>query len=476
MTHMLNWGRAKIMNTVKTIVQWVLVAVFAIFALLWIPSLASVFFLLGAVILLPIKPLEQLFEKYKLKLAVRIVIAVILFVIGLSAIPGDDLPTAEKDTTQTDNKSNVGQDKNDTRSDDKQDKADTNSDVSRDKSDTGSDDGRVARHPVFTVEEFGNFREIDTTVFEISDFPPEKLVGRWYEDGLLEGYYLELYGNGTWRYYGAEERNGNYWIHNSLCCLDESEFGVTVCQPIMFYDEDDKAYKISLVVSGPEAFITRTDPEDYMCFWREDSCKHCEDLDTYYEEKYPYMELKGNWYPVGDRSGKYYYKITAAAHWAYIIGHEAEEVGVLEEVSKGSFTSEGGTWGKLKTFKLADDGYMYIDGEAYEKVEQGSTPPSRSLGTFCYDNGDGYTFYEDWTFESVTGSSFDEHGTFMFIGDNILLYDDNGYRLHVFYQDEFMDWDGVLKEEAWRRHMDNLDESNPDLYGEAIYYVIPDQD
>lgn len=503
------------MNKAKMIIQWVLTALFAIAALLWLPSLSSIFLLLGAIILLPIKPLEHLWEKYKLKLLIRIVIAVFLLVIGFAVTPDDDPPAAEKDRTQTDPSSSDknddkndddgkdtkndpdeadntpaditangqdipdadsdnGQNKPDADSDDGQNKPDADSGNDQNKPETDSDDSQLSRHPVFTVEEFGNFKEINTTVFEISNFPPEELVGRWYEDGWLEGYYLELYGNGTWRYYGEDERNGYYRITHSLFVLEESEFGVDVCQPMIFYDEDEKAYMMSVMPTGPEAFKTRTDPEDYVCFWREDYCRHCNDLDAYYVNKYPYKELAGDWYPVGDRSGKYYYSISAAAHWSYILGHGIQEVGVLEEAGDRSFTSEGATWGKLKTFKLADDGYLYIDEEAYEKVDRGSLPPIRSLGTFCYESGEGYTFYEDWTFESVPGSSFDEHGTYLFIGDNLLLYDDNGYRLHALYQDEYMDWDGVSIEEAWMKRMENRDDS--DLYGEALYFVIPSED
>ncbi len=331
--------------------------------------------------------------------------------------------------------------------------------------------GSVSRHPVFEIKEFGNFSDIDPKVFETSQFQPNDLVGRWYEDGWLEGYYLELYGNGTWKYFGEDERNGYYQISYSLIVLTESEYGVGVCQPMIFYNEDDNVYQMSLTPTAPEAFKTRTDPDDYVSFWREDGCRHCKDLDAFYKKKYPYGNLAGKWYPVGDHSGKQYYDITAAAHWSYIAGHTAYEVGVLEKQKDGSFRSEGGTWGEIYTFEPSDDGYLYIDGTPYEKAEHTDAPPDRTVGTFCYDNGDGYIFNEDWTYESVQGSSFDEHGTFLLIGDNVLLYDDNGYRIHVFYQNDFMDWDGEWEEEAWRKRMENRDEG--DLYGESIYFQVP---
>ena len=85
------------MNKVKIIVQWVLVALFALCALGWCPSLSSFLFLLGAVVLLPIKKFEEIFEKFKLKYAVRIVIAVILLIAGFVVAPEKAPATAKKE-------------------------------------------------------------------------------------------------------------------------------------------------------------------------------------------------------------------------------------------------------------------------------------------------------------------------------------------------------------------------------------------
>ena len=513
------------MDLVKKIVQWVLTAALVFLAVIWLPSISSVIFLVGAIVVLPIKPLDEFLEKHKINFAVRIVAAIILFVIGIAIAPGSDSTSLDN---PKDNKASVSEDKDKDKDKDKNKDKDkdkdkdkpkdsSNQDTGKDKdtdkpdnpTDTPDDDpdepadnpdddpdepaepddgpdvsegviedfyhGEVPPNPVFVVEKFGNFKDYDKSVFETAQgFTAKDLVGRWYEDGLLEGYCLELYGNGTWKYFGPVERNGIYQISYGLIVLTESVYGVDVCQPSVFFDDDDNAWEMSLTPTGPEVLETHRDSDDYVLFVREDGCKHCDNLEAFYEKKYPYKDLAGDWYPVGDRSGKQYYNITANAHWSYISGHMALEVGVLESAGKGKFTSEGGTWGEISTFETGDDGYLYINGEPYEKVEGGAAPPNRSLGTFCYENGDGYTFYEDWSFESLPNSTFSESGTFMMIGSDVLLYDEDGNRIHVFYQDEFMDWDGEWKEEASRRRMENRDDS--ELYGELIYYQLPDED
>ncbi len=490
------------MDLIKKIVQWVLTAALVFLAVIWLPSLSSVIFLVGAIVVLPIKPFDEFLEKHKINFAIRIVAAVVLFVIGIAIAPGSN--SASSDNPK-DNKASVSddKDKDNNKDKDKDNNKDNNQDTGKDKEpdepaeptdnpgepadpDDGPNissegviedfyHGEVPPNPVFVVEKFGNFKDYDKSVFETAQgFTAKDLVGRWYEDGWLEGYCLELYGNGTWKYFGPVERNGIYRITYGLIFLTESVYGIDVCQPSVFFHDDDNAWEMSLTPTGPEVLETRRDSDDYVLFVREDSCKHCDDLEAFYEKTYPYKDLAGNWYPVGDRSGKQYYNITANAHWSYISGHSALEVGVLESAGKGRFTSEGGTWGEISTFEIGDDGYLYINGEPYEKKEGGAAPPNRSLGTFCYENGDGYTFYEDWTFASLPNSRFSESGTFMMIGSEVLLYDEAGNRLHVFYQDEFMDWDGEAKEEAWRRRMENRDDS--ELYGELIYYQLPDED
>ncbi|MCR5767549.1 MAG: hypothetical protein K6G45_03550 [Lachnospiraceae bacterium] len=119
---------------------------------------------------------------------------------------------------------------------------------------------------------------------------------------------------------------------------------------------------------GKTVFETAQDfsGKDLVGRWYEDGCRHCEDLETYYEEKYPYMDLAGNWFPVDDRSGKRYFQITAGAHWSDIRNHMALEVGVLEAAGKGKFTSEGGTWGEIITFEIRGDSELYGETIFYQ--------------------------------------------------------------------------------------------------------------
>lgn len=297
------------MNLVKKIVQWVLTAVLAVFALLWMPSLSSVIFLVGALVVLPIKPFDEFLNKHKINLAIRIIAAIILFVVAIAITPDNttassdnpkdntvsvadnqDNPTSvvdDKDSKNTDNKTKDNDPDGPGKATDNPNDSDEPADDPN-HSDEPADDhvdnpiepnndpdgrsnaledfyhGETPPNPVFMVEEFGNFKNIDKAVFETAEFKAKDLVGRWYEDGLLEGYYLELYGNGTWRYFGKVERNGTYWIQYSLIVLTESVYGVDVCQPSIFFDEDENAWEMSLTPTGPEVLETRTDSEDYV--------------------------------------------------------------------------------------------------------------------------------------------------------------------------------------------------------------------
>ena len=321
-------------------------------------------------------------------------------------------------------------------------------------------DDEVVHHPVYEIENFGNFTEYDPEVFGASENGPEDVLGRWYENGILEGYYLELYGNGTWRYFSDEVISGSYEMwDNGLPDVTESYYGV---KPFVFYlFDDEKKPVLSLSIYTPEIIKTRTPDDGNVYFYQEKDSKHCDDLDNYYAEKYPLAYLRGDWFPVGDDSGLNYYTITGAGTWSNVIGHEALDVGRLEDCGDGVFVSEGATFEELTLFELPGDGYLYIDGDAYEQRDFGSAPPSRILGEFQYEESDdGYIFYEDWTFDSRPGSSFDEHGTFMFLGSNLLLYDENGYRVHKFYQDEFMD--GEKK---------GITDFEKDVYGVSLDYI-----
>ncbi|MCR5791445.1 MAG: hypothetical protein K6G83_16300 [Lachnospiraceae bacterium] len=479
------------MKTVKMIIQWVFVALFLICALIWCPSISSIIFVVGAAVLLPIKLVEEFFEKVKLKLGVRVAIAAVLLVVGFFATPESAPAPTGKETKEESISSSV--DKNDS---DKDDKKDTSKDDNRntgesdepiDDSDEPGDDpddapdeptgstssqsgssgrsfgGEFIYHPFSEPPQLGNFKDINKAVFAESDFEVEAVVGRWYEDGWLEGYYLELYGNGTWKFFGGEERCGTYTIHNSLFYLDECEYGTDVAQLGIYYDEDWGTYAASFNNCGPEIMLTRTPKSGSPYFVMENGCAHCEDLDAFYKKKYPFADLEGSWDPVEEPDEYHYFILSANGIWSYVEKRGAAEVGLLDKIdSDGTYVSEGATWGTIRRFKIADDGYLYIDGLPYEKrAENPHVPPEGAPGTYMYDEKDGgYTFHDDWTFESTPDSPFDEHGSYLFIGSSLVMYDEDGYRIHKFYQDEYMRLE--------RHYITNFED---DPFGEDLSFV-----
>ena len=85
------------MKVFKTILRWIFVALFALCALGWCPSLTSFIFLIGAVVLLPIKQWDELLKKIKLTPLIRGIIAAILFVVAFMVSPETPPATAEKE-------------------------------------------------------------------------------------------------------------------------------------------------------------------------------------------------------------------------------------------------------------------------------------------------------------------------------------------------------------------------------------------
>ena len=89
-------------------------------------------------------------------------------------------------------------------------------------------------------------------------------------------------------------------------------------------------------------------------------------------------------------------------------------------------------------------------------------PPQGTAGTYMYrDKDGGYTFYDDWTFESTQDSPFKERGSYIFIGDSLLLYDEDGYRIHAFYQSELMR----------TKFIHYITDYENDVYGENLSFV-----
>lgn len=77
------------MKVVGKIVQWLLVAFFLMFILVSGVHIASLFFLLGAVLMMPIKPMRDLLKKIKIKTWLAILLSVVIVFTGVMLTPVD---------------------------------------------------------------------------------------------------------------------------------------------------------------------------------------------------------------------------------------------------------------------------------------------------------------------------------------------------------------------------------------------------
>lgn len=77
------------MKVVGKIVQWFLVAFFLMFILVSGVHIASLFFLFGAVLMMPIKPLRDLLKKIKIKSWLTILLSVVIVFTGIMLTPVD---------------------------------------------------------------------------------------------------------------------------------------------------------------------------------------------------------------------------------------------------------------------------------------------------------------------------------------------------------------------------------------------------
>ena len=74
------------------VIQWIFGIAFAVFAvgngLHW----SSIFLLLAAILMLPIKPIRTFLSKFKIKGAISAVLAVVLFFVGVFTSPAASSP------------------------------------------------------------------------------------------------------------------------------------------------------------------------------------------------------------------------------------------------------------------------------------------------------------------------------------------------------------------------------------------------
>ena len=116
---------------------------------------------------------------------------------------------------------------------------------------------------------------------------------------------------------------------------------------------------------------------------------------------------------------------------------------------------------------------MYINGDKFERrIQDSNLAPDGVVGTWRYHDHDtygvsqrGYIFRSDWTFNSLPDTS-EEYGTFIFVGDNLLLYDSNGNRIHTFWQARGFDDKDYIQDDDPDDKWDNLHyESSETDYG-----------
>ena len=215
----------------------------------------------------------------------------------------------------------------------------------------------------YVFETTGNFTDIDPEVFAHAYLSSDTLVGRWYEDGFTNGYYLEFYGDGTWRYYGERIMGGTYTLYNNSNVIADASTGEDLAS---FFVYNDDGPKMSMGVYQPWNFVTRTKSAS-VYFRREAQSAYCENLEAFYEDRYPYAYLAGDWYPVGDNPALIHYNISVDIIYTLIQridGRDAgADAGQLIPTGDGIFEAVNGSI----TVEESADGYIYINGEAFER-------------------------------------------------------------------------------------------------------------
>ena len=302
------------------------------------------------------------------------------------------------------------------------------------------EDGHV---PYFNFQGPGNFTDIDEIWYKNPKNTPDQYVGVWYEDGFTNGYRLEIYGNATWQFFGEETvcgycefpPNGQVWLVDAKygisaqhlnTCFDE-ELGVTV-----------------LDIDNLVDLIPARNKTSDITMVREADSKYCDDLEAYYKQKFPGEFMKGFWYPVGDYSALNFFEFTADMHWGeQIDGRGMLEVGLLEDIGDGKYFGIGANGEEEYYFEFPGDGYMYHNGIQFEKRDNSFETLELLIDKYrLYDyetntmTEGGYEFFEDGTFKTLTDDP-NEHGTYIYVYDYLILYDDNGVLLHNWYFNVF---------------------------------------
>lgn len=333
-------------------------------------------------------------------------------------------------------------------------------------------------YPVYDFKGTGNFTDIDAGPWKKAGYDPKDFVGVWYEDGITNGYYFEIYGDGTWQLFADTIVKGYYEVmENGIINFIEGRYGVDFGQAVPYESDEFDGWIMALTLYS-ESLVNLRTPTNPIKFQRTKDSAYIEDLDAFYRAEYPFMDYQGTWYPVDEPGAINFYEILGSGNWGKETdGQGMLEVGILEKVEDGKFTSTGANWGEEYLFEYPGDGYMYINGEPFEKRESEDVRYRYIVDDWLYYDdqndcytGSGYKFGDDLTFTSLPGNDIEEHGTYFFQDDNLLLYDDNGHQLHIFHQDIFAANDKMMDDD----HFENLYGQGPKPIFDALQKKFSD--
>ncbi len=329
--------------------------------------------------------------------------------------------------------------------------------------------GQLPVHPIFDFKGTGNFKDIDSEVWKAHpSYDPKNFVGKWYEDGFTNGYYLEMYGDGTWQLFTDTVLKGYYTVwENGVINFEEGAYGITLGQADVRgagADYGDPSEPLTMYLSFYLDSLTNFRATDgkvtLMRVW---DSTYKEDIEDYYREMYPFTDQSGTWYSVGEEEAVNFFEIISSGNW----GEEQEgqgmlEVGLLEEEVDGKYTCTGANWGDEYVFEFADDGYLYVNGKQYEKREGEDLRYRYIVDKWdYYDEETGtysgaYEFFDDLTFKTLPGNPKQTSGVYFYLDENLLLYDYNGYQVDRFWQDI-----------NFARRKTMFDKDERDLWGEG---------
>lgn len=336
---------------------------------------------------------------------------------------------------------------------------------------TGSSD--FVYKPVMDYPGNGNFEDI---TFDFAEsYLQADVVDRWYEDGFSNGYYLDIYGNGTWEFCGDKTVHGTYDAGSHVMWLTDSMYGLDVMQ-VYFSREYDTLY-VSFM--NHDVISPRYESFESKCFLRLDDCTVCDDFDTYYGQSEQMRAISGKWVPETDELGSYAIVISEGGTWSELKSGVAFEVGLLKDLGNGVYEASEGNAGGTRTFEIKD-GHLYYDGYSFvlqgNKMGEGPAP-ARILGKWLLDDEEnggwldqGYILNEDWTFSQFEGDQTIMTGRFIMLEDDILLYDSEGNQVFKMSQLTFMEFQSI---DARDEEGKEISFTNED-YANSLMYSFPD--